>query len=85
MPEIDQFPPGLPSWADPASPNDDESASFYGELLGLEAGDASEEHGGYRIFFRDGKQIAGLMKIQNEGQPPSWTTYINVEDADDVT
>jgi predicted enzyme related to lactoylglutathione lyase len=85
MPEIDQFPPGLPSWADLATPDDDESASFYEELLGLEAGEGSEEHGGYRIFFKDGKQIAGLMKIQNEGQPPSWTTYINVEDADDVT
>jgi predicted enzyme related to lactoylglutathione lyase len=84
MPEIDGFPNGLPSWADLGSPDPDESASFYGELLGLEATDPDEEHGGYRLFTRDGKQVAGLMALQEEGQPPSWTTYINVDDADAV-
>ncbi|HLM25540.1 MAG TPA: VOC family protein [Thermoleophilaceae bacterium] len=84
MPEIDGFKEGLPSWADLASPDPDESASFYGELLGLEATDADEEMGGYRMFTIRERQVAGLMKIQDENQPPSWTTYVNVSDADAV-
>jgi predicted enzyme related to lactoylglutathione lyase len=84
MPEIDGFPNGLPSWADLASPDPDESVSFYGNLLGLEAGEPDGQYG-YRILSREGKQVAGLMKIQDEGQPPSWTSYIDVADADEVT
>jgi predicted enzyme related to lactoylglutathione lyase len=86
MPEVEEFQPGLPSWADLSSPDPDESASFYAEILGWEAeeGENPEETGGYRIFTKDGKQIAGLMKIQNEDQPPSWNTYIAVSDADEI-
>jgi uncharacterized protein len=86
MPEIDEFQPGLPSWADLSTPDPDESASFYGDLLGWDAkeGEDPEETGGYRIFVKDDKQIAGLMKIQNEDQPPSWNTYIAVSDADEI-
>ena len=87
MPEINEFPPGLPSWADLMTPDTDAAASFYGELFGWEskegAGDP-EETGGYRLFMRDDKQIAGLMRSQQEGQPPSWNTYIAVSDADEV-
>jgi predicted enzyme related to lactoylglutathione lyase len=85
MPDMDGFRDGLPSWADLGSPDSDESASFYGDLLGLEATDPNEEMGGYRMFMKEGKQVAGLMALQQEGQPPSWTTYINVSDADATT
>ena len=84
MPEMDGFKDGLPSWADLASPDPDESASFYGDLLGLQTTDADEEMGGYRLFLQGDHQVAGLMQTQ-ENQPPSWTTYINVSDADEVT
>jgi predicted enzyme related to lactoylglutathione lyase len=86
MPEIEEFQPGLPSWADLSTPDTDESASFYGELFGWEAKEAGdpEETGGYRMFVKDGKQVAGLMRIQQEGQPPSWNTYISVSDADEI-
>ncbi len=47
MPEMDGFKDGLPSWVDLASPDPDESASFYGELLGLEVTDPDEQYGGY--------------------------------------
>jgi len=87
MPEISEFPPGMPVWADLTTSDADEAASFYGELFGWEskegAGDP-EENGGYRMFMREDKQIAGLMQINEEGQPPSWNTYISVSDADDV-
>jgi len=81
---MDGFKHGLPSWADLGSPDPDESASFYGELLGLETTEADEELGGYRMFLREGRQVAGLGPLQQEGQPPSWTPYIDVKDADDV-
>lgn len=87
MPEISEFQPGLPSWADLSTPDADESASFYEALFGWEAKDPpgdADDHGGYRLFLKDGKQVAGLMKIQQEGQPPSWSTYISVSDADEV-
>jgi uncharacterized protein len=86
MPEISEFQPGLPSWADLSTPDADESASFYGELFAWEAKEAGdpEETGGYRIFVKEDKQVAGLMPIQQEDQPPSWNTYISVSDADEI-
>jgi uncharacterized protein len=85
MPEISEFPPGLPSWAELSTPSADESAEFYVGLFGWEVREGQEdgdETGGYRMFLKDGKQVAGLMEMQE--QPPSWNTYISVSDADDV-
>jgi len=87
MPEITDFPPGMPTWADLTTSDADAAASFYGELFGWKAEEGPgdpEENGGYRLFVRDDKQIAGLMQINQEGQPPSWNTYISVSDADDT-
>ena len=85
MPEISGFEPGWPSWADLSTPNADESAGFYAGLFGWEAREGAgdpEQTGGYRIFVKDGKRVAGLMQMQE--QPPSWNTYISVSDADEV-
>lgn len=87
MPDISEFQPGLPSWADLATPDADESAAFYERLFGWETKEGAggaEETGGYRMFVKDGKQVAGLMPIHAEGQPPSWNTYISVSDADEI-
>jgi uncharacterized protein len=84
MPEIDEFQPGLPSWADLSSPDLDESASFYGELLGWEAREPGEEYGGYRTFASGDKVVAGLAPTQSEDQPPSWNVYIAAADADET-
>ena len=87
MPEISEFEPGLPSWADLSTPDVDESSSFYTELLGWEAKEVgdSEETGGYHLFLKDGKKVAGVIRIQQEGHPPSWNTYISVSGADEIT
>src|SRR5918999_693334 len=50
MPEISEFQPGLPSWADLSTPDVDESRSFYGELLGWEA----KEHTGADVVSEPG-------------------------------
>jgi uncharacterized protein len=86
MPEVSEFQPGLPSWADLSTPDADESASFYERLFAWEAKEpeGDEDYGGYRLFLKESKQVAGLMPIQQEGQPPSWSTYISVSDAEEI-
>ncbi|MCB0828718.1 MAG: VOC family protein [Solirubrobacterales bacterium] len=86
MAEITGYEPGTPSWIDIAAPDVDAAAAFYEDLFGWQTSEAAdpEEAGGYRMFSQDGKAVAGLMPIQNEGQPPAWTTYVTVEDADET-
>ena len=82
-----EYPPGTPSWVDLSSPDLDASARFYGELFGWSAEEPAgpvEQTGGYRMFTLGGAQVAGLGPAQ-EGQPPHWTTYIAVADADETT
>src|SRR3954454_22300655 len=86
MPEFSSYPPGTPSWVDLSTSDVDGAARFYDELLGwetFEPGDA-EETGGYRMFTVRGKQVAGLGPVQQDGQPPAWTTYIASSDAEET-
>ncbi|HET6965210.1 MAG TPA: VOC family protein [Acidimicrobiales bacterium] len=82
MPEFTSYPAGVPCWVDLASPNVEETQAFYGAVFGWEAGEASEEGGGYFMFLKSGKPVAGCMPMMGEGQPPAWTTYVRVDDAD---
>jgi predicted enzyme related to lactoylglutathione lyase len=86
MPERPSYEAGTPSWVDLGTPDVDASARFYGELLGWESVEAGpvEQTGGYRMFLKDGRRVAGLGPIMNEGQPPAWNTYISVDDAADA-
>jgi predicted enzyme related to lactoylglutathione lyase len=78
------YPHGTPSWvelntADPAA-----AASFYGALFGWRASmpGPAEETGGYQMFDQGGKNVAGLMKTMQAGQPTAWATYVSVDSAD---
>ena len=84
MPEFTDYAPGTPSWVDLGSPDVDASVRFYGELLGWDAMEAGppEETGGYRMFLKGGKPVAGVGPPMQEGQPPAWTTYVATADAD---
>ena len=84
MPERTSYEPGTPSWTDLSTPDIDKSLAFYGGLFGWDATEGNEETGGYRNFLLRGKQVAGVMPLQNEQQPPVWTTYIDTDDADTV-
>jgi predicted enzyme related to lactoylglutathione lyase len=57
---------------------------FYRDLFGWDAQDMGEEAGHYTIVSKGGKMVAALMGAQDQG-PPRWTTYINVDDVDEVT
>ena len=77
--------PGEPIWIDLGSPNLDASIAFYGALFGWSAERGPEEFGGYTNFSLDGKKVAGLMPLMQEGQPPVWSSYICTEDAERTT
>jgi uncharacterized protein len=84
MPERTSYEPGTPSWVDLSTPDVDASARFYGALFGWEAEAAGppEETGGYAMFNLDGRRVAGVGPIMQEGQPPVWSTYVSTDDAD---
>ena len=73
---------------DLATPDVDGAKRFYGDLLGVEAVAAPggpEATGGYGFFIKNGRQVAGFVPTMQEGQPPAWSSYIKVEDADEIT
>jgi predicted enzyme related to lactoylglutathione lyase len=85
MAQFTSYPPNTPSWVDLATPDLDTSKAFYGTLFGWDALEGPPESGGYTMFQKSGKNVAGGMKIMMEGQPPAWMTYVNVDDADATT
>jgi len=82
MPAMTAYVPGTPSWVDLASGDLAASVAFYTALFGWEAGDQGPEAGHYHMFEKGGVPVAGAGPIMMEGQPPAWTTYVSVDDAD---
>lgn len=83
MPEVTRYEHGVPSWVDMGTHDLPASLRFYSELFGWEGHDMGEETGHYTIISKAGKQVAAIGPAQDPG-PPRWTTYINVNDLDDV-
>src|ERR1700704_3684104 len=84
MSERTSYAPGTPSWVDLGSPDLDASVDFYSGLFGWEVPPSEnvEQTGGYRRAMKDGADVAGMMPLMQEGQPPAWSNYVSVEDAD---
>jgi len=82
MAEFNGYAPGTPCWVDLGTPDVDASKKFYGELFGWEAEDAGPDSGGYHLARLRGKSVAGIGPLQQEEQPPAWTSYVLTEDAD---
>jgi hypothetical protein len=84
MSERTSYTPGTPCWVELGTPDIEAAATFYGELFGWGIPELpnSAELGGYRRAKKDGKDVAGVAPLMQEGQPPAWTSYISVEDAD---
>lgn len=82
MPTRTSYVPGTPSWVDLATPDLAASAGFYSSLFGWDAHDQGPEAGHYHMMEKGGVPVAGAGPIMMEGQPPAWTTYISVTDAD---
>jgi hypothetical protein len=84
MPEMTRYEHGVPSWVDIGITDPGAGVRFYSDLFGWEGQDMGEEAGHYTIVSKDGKQVAAISPAQDPG-PPHWTTYVNVDDADEVT
>ena len=74
--------PGEPTWIDLATPDLEASLTFYQGLFGWEVARGGEELGGYSMFQRDGRDVAGIGPLMGADHEPAWSTYISVEDAD---
>lgn len=83
MSERTSYTPGTPCWVDLAMPDFDVAQRFYGELFGWEIPELpnSAEMGGYRRAKKDGRDVAGVYPVMQEGQPPAWLTHVSVADA----
>ncbi|MEU9556333.1 VOC family protein [Streptomyces fumanus] len=80
------FAPGSPCWLDLGAPDVPAAAAFYGAVLGWEfesMGGSEEAEGG--MFRKDGKIVAGLGKLTEDGARPAWIIYYSVTDADATT
>ncbi|MFB8395939.1 VOC family protein [Streptomyces yangpuensis] len=80
------FAAGAPCWIDLGVPDVPAAAAFYGAVLGWEyesMGEGEDMEGG--MFRKDGKIVAGLGKLTEEGARPAWMIYYSVPDADAVT
>jgi hypothetical protein len=82
MPKRDLAPIGAPCWIDLFTSDPDQSAAFYGELLGWKVVDPGPDYGGYKNFTLDDVMVAGFMGNDGStGQPDAWNVYLAVEDA----
>lgn len=81
MPTYEQ---GVPSWIDIGVADFATAESFYRELFGWEIPDGEESSGYYRSATLHGEIVAGMSPMQMSPGPPFWTTYVNVDSADDI-
>jgi predicted enzyme related to lactoylglutathione lyase len=70
---------GEPCWVQLSTDDVDTAISFYGELFGWSAGEASEEFGGYRMFLRGQEPIAGLVPTA-DGVASTWSVFLQTPD-----
>jgi predicted enzyme related to lactoylglutathione lyase len=87
MGERTQYTPGTFCWADVSTPDQDGAKTFYGSLFGWNFTDNPVGDGGvYSMADLDGKQVAAVSPQPKQqidaGAPPSWNSYLWVEDAD---
>jgi len=84
MSERTSYAPGTPCWVDLGSPDLDASIGFYSALFGWEVpeNENMEQTGGYRRATKNGIDVAGMMPLMQEGQPPAWSSYVSVVDAE---
>lgn len=75
--------PGAPCWLELVTADRDQAVAFYGGLFGWTAGEQSEEFGGYSMFLKDDKPIAGLMpEVPEMTGPPTWSVSLATPDAE---
>ncbi|KAF4408087.1 MULTISPECIES: VOC family protein [Streptomyces] len=74
--------PGTICWVDLGAPDTAAAVAFYGSVFGWDYQDLGPEGGGYGLFQRDGRTVAGLGPLTEEGARSAWTVYFTTEDVD---
>jgi uncharacterized protein len=73
---------GAPNWLDLGSPDTAAAGAFYGEVFGWDFQSAGPDAGRYGFLQKDGKTVAGLGPMTEEGASSAWTVYFHTPDAD---
>lgn len=87
MPDVSDYRHGMPCWVDLATTDPDGARAFYRELLGWTA---VRGPGGtpYEVMHVRERPVGGMMPLSPQmlaaGVPPTWTTYVYVDDVDDA-
>ncbi|GHC48876.1 VOC family protein [Streptomyces cinnamoneus] len=76
------FVAGSPCWLDLGSPNVEGAVDFYSDVFGWDHQSAGPEAGGYGVFRKDGRDVAALGPLTEEGASSAWTVYFRTLDAD---
>ncbi|MFI9305779.1 VOC family protein [Streptomyces triculaminicus] len=76
------FVTGAPNWLDLGTPDMEAATAFYGSVFGWDLESAGPDAGGYGFFKKDGKNIAALGPLSEDGASSAWTVYFQTPDAD---
>ncbi len=72
---------GAPCWIDLYSSDTAKATAFYGQLFGWTAEQPDPRFGGYFIFTKNGKAVAGCMLNDGTtGMDDTWTVYLMTDD-----
>ncbi|MET9244207.1 VOC family protein [Nonomuraea sp. NPDC003709] len=74
--------PGAPCWIEVNTPDAEAANVFYTGLFGWESVTLGPEYMQYRFCQVDGKTVAGISEVTQEGWTPAWLTYFQVPDVD---
>lgn len=74
------FRTGSPNWIDLGTPDTAAAVRFYGNVLDWDYVSAGPDAGGYGFFQVDGKTVAALGPLTEEGASSAWTVYFNTPD-----
>ena len=71
------------TWHELATTDLDAALGFYSELFGWDKGRTHDmgEAGVYQIINHGGQEVGGIWKARDNSTPPSWLSYVRVEDA----
>lgn len=83
----EDYPAGVPCWADTNQPDPEAAARFYASLFGWDTEDVMPPGAGGRYFMAriGGRDAAAISSQPPDASPPAaWNTYIRVDSADDA-
>lgn len=75
------WPDGTPCWVDLMTTDATAARQFYGGMFGWDISVGGEETGYYGMATLGGRNVAGIGQMAG-GNPPAWTTYLAIGDAD---